>query len=251
MNVLLSAPDYVRKIIVDKLCSDPARPVSIAYLPYPLIMLPLPPIEQRSAIVLYEDGALKCGALVRGIRRSGHDAAVVAILDLDNDQASSDLRCTVLAAGADDVQGLNIDARELLARLTTIMRRAGYRDHRRFEMPGGAIYQAAAHCFIANGGARVHLSPMQAKIFDFLILAGDGGAPVTTAAFMEHFYPDDDDEDRGTKIIAVQMHALRGKIQRATGGYDMIETLYAQGYRLVKDGFKPVFNKTRVVSRVS
>lgn len=247
MNVIISAPEDIRQILVDKLCADPGRPVSIAYFPYPL-SLPLPPLESKSAIVIYEDGAMKLGALVRGLRRGGFESAIFAMLSFDDSARAADLRCTVLAAGADDVQDVNIDARELLARISTIMRRSGYRDHQHFRMPGGARYHAPARCLIAQGGARVQLSDMQNRMFEFMILAGDG-IPVSKDDLMEHFYPDND--EAGDKIIHVVMCKLRDRIMRATGGFDVIETVYGKGYRFVAAGFRPQYRRSRQVRRAS
>lgn len=139
----------------------------------------------------------------------------------------------VLEAGADDVQHAGIDQRELAARLRALSQRGTYFEHKRFKIAGGE--------FVSDKGVfygpkeTVHLTVCESRLL--IELARNQDRALSKEELITRIYGYDDDSPEG-KIIDVYVCKVRKKIVTATGGVDVIRTVWGRGYTLVAEGFQ-------------
>jgi DNA-binding response OmpR family regulator len=211
------------------------------------------------SVLVVEDDEGIASALVRGLRREGYDVtwastaaqaersmpAHVVILDLglpDRDglelcrtlRASSDAAILVVTARADEfdrVAALDVGAddyvvkpfgfAELFARIRAVLRRTQPTDD--VIVHGQLRIDLRAHQ-VTSGDTNVALTP---KEFDILAcLASDPGRVFTREEVFARVWGG---QWYGpTKVLDVHVASLRSKLGRA----DIIETVYARGFRL-------------------
>lgn len=152
--------------------------------------------------------------------------------------ATRQAMCAALLAGADDVQTLPIDGRELVARIVAMHRRGEYRDHRLIKMPG-CVFDGSTGRAYSDRRESVRLSPKEGAILSTLAMrAGD---VVTTAKILNSVYGDGSDEEPDEKIISVLVHKLRKKLFAMNGGRDVIRTVWGRGFTFEPAGFVPEY----------
>jgi len=144
----------------------------------------------------------------------------------------------LLNAGADDVQPVTIDARELQARLLALARR-----DRGLSSP---VHRFCGCTFNPDNGSivsdfgNVHLTTQESTILETLILRA--GAVVTKEALMTALYQGLD--EARSKIVDVYICKVRKKLFRICGDMDVIETSWGRGFRFIEEGFIPKFKQT-------
>jgi two-component system cell cycle response regulator CtrA len=176
--------------------------------------------------------------VIAGCRSHGVNNPILAIIDtygMAPDVAAS-AKARLLHAGADDVQGeTEIPATLLDARVLALARRTREPELDSYELPGCKFYPGRGVIELNTGGT-VGLTVIEGGILT--LLASRSGL-VTKQTIMDVVYQGRDEPQ--IKIVDVFVCKLRKKIQRATGGLDVIETVWSQGYRMVPKGFtKPL-----------
>lgn len=139
-----------------------------------------------------------------------------------------------LGIGADDYLTKPFDRRELVARISAIVRRAnGYAD---------PVINVGRMSIDLNGRfARSENGPipLTAKEFSILeLLALRKGKTVSKAAILDHLYGGIDEPEM--KTVDVFVCKLRAKIAEACNGDNYIVTSRAQGYRLTEPNAEAV-----------
>lgn len=145
-------------------------------------------------------------------------------------------RAVALNAGADDVQPWPIDATELVSRLFAIQRRQRDANPSIIKLPGCILKPTTGE--LIGDVANVHLTHQETVLL--ATLAARRGAVITKAMCMLALYNGRDEPQK--KIIDVFVCKLRKKIAAATGGLDVIETVWGQGFRFVAEGYEPSFS---------
>lgn len=149
----------------------------------------------------------------------------VPILMLTARAEESD-RLQGLAIGADDYLTKPFSAKELIARVKALIRRAyspGYREVRQTQ--GIAIDPNQRHAFL-NG----ELLNLRGKEFDLLAqLADRPGRAYTREQLLEHVWGFDFAGD--TRVVDVYIRKLREKIELDSSRPEYIQTVWGVGYR--------------------
>jgi two-component system cell cycle response regulator CtrA len=146
-----------------------------------------------------------------------------------------------LGSGADDAQPLDIDPRELGARLKAMGRRGIYFDHQRIELPN-CVYDGGCHSLVSQVTESIRLTATEAKVLG--IIARHRGDCVTKEMIFDDLYGGE--QDREIKIVDVMICKVRRKLLKATGGLDVIKTVWGRGYSFDQNGFLPNFGPGRV-----
>lgn len=180
--------------------------------------------------------------IVRGLRDGDITSRLIVLLrGRETEALNVHARASTLMAGADDAQPETIDPRELVARLRALSARDNYIDHLTIRLPG-AVFRFADSCFEADGGRLVHISPKLCQIM--VDLGRRPGQTRTKQQIMDALYGDDDGPE--IKIVDVLICKLRRKVVEATGGLDVIQTVWGRGYQFVSEGFLPECGVGRV-----
>lgn len=152
-------------------------------------------------------------------------AYFVPILMLTARAEESD-RVQGLAIGADDYLTKPFSAKELIARVKALIRRAyspGYRDVRQTQ--GITIDHDQRHAFL-NG----ELLDLRGKEFDLLAqLANRPGRAYTREQLLEHIWGLGFEGD--TRVVDVYIRKLREKIELDPSHPEYIQTVWGVGYR--------------------
>ena len=180
-------------------------------------------------------GPESAAAICRERRIADVRNPLFALLDERSIVAEGPSLATVLNAGADDAQPWPINSAELVARLFALQRRQRDGHPSIIQLPGCILRPATGE--LIGDTARVHLTHHETVLLT--ALAARPGAVITKAMCMLALYNGRDEAQ--IKIIDVFICKLRKKIAAATGGLDCIETIWAQGFRFVADGYLPSY----------
>jgi two-component system KDP operon response regulator KdpE len=138
-----------------------------------------------------------------------------------------DQKVRALEAGADDYVTKPFGPRELVARLSAALRRAGANSDESTIETDGLVIDIAAHS-VTRDGAEVHLTPIE---FDLLrTLARNRGRLITTRALLVEVWGPEYEFD--TQVLRTHIARLRAKIE-PDGGPRFIRTDPGVGYRFV------------------
>ncbi|WP_164748419.1 MULTISPECIES: response regulator transcription factor [unclassified Mesorhizobium] len=142
-----------------------------------------------------------------------------------------------LNAGADDAQPWPINGAELVARLFALQRRQRDGNPSIIQLPGCVLRPSTGE--LVGDTAKIHLTHQETVLLT--ALAARPGLIVTKAMCMLALYNGRDEAH--VKIVDVFVCKLRKKIAAATGGLDVIETVWGQGFRFIPDGYAPSFSQ--------
>jgi len=154
---------------------------------------------------------------------------------------ASQRRGDILLAGADDAQPCSIDERELVLRMKAIAGRGDYIDHLHIALPSHSIFDFETGQIETRDGRSIRVTPTESAIL--VDLARRPGETRTKQQIMDAIYGGEDEPEM--KIIDVLVCKLRRKIIEATGGVDVVQTIWGRGYQFVPDGFQPVYRPNR------
>lgn len=145
-------------------------------------------------------------------------------------------RVQCLMAGADDVQPFPIDIDEYLARLRALRRRDRGMPSEMVQLPNCQYWPLRGVLHGADGRA-VSLTRLEAEALNLLIERPH--STVSKEMLMQRLYNDLDEPQ--IKIIDVFICKVRKKIRAATGGLDVVETIWGRGYAYIPEGFTPEY----------
>jgi two-component system response regulator BaeR len=131
-----------------------------------------------------------------------------------------------LEAGADDYVCKPFSPREVVARVATVLRRAGGRAGECAPAPVQVDIDEASQR-IAIGGQRLELTPTEFRLLR--LLASRPGRIYSRAQILDLAY--DDDLDVSDRIIDSHVKNIRKKIAAVLPGVDAIHSVYGVGYR--------------------
>jgi len=178
---------------------------------------------------------------IQEFRLAGVNNPVFVLLDKFSSE-HSDI-ALLLNVGADDVQPVTIDVRELQARLLALARR-----DRGLSSPVlsfcGCTFNPSNGSVVSEFG-KVHLSNQESTVLETLILRA--GAVVTKETLMTALYQGMDEAK--SKIVDVFICKVRKKLYRICGDRDVIETSWGRGFRFIEEGFIPKFKQTIATTR--
>jgi DNA-binding response OmpR family regulator len=166
--------------------------------------------------------------LCRAIRTHGHNTATPIVMLLEEGGASD--RALGLESGADDCLSRSVDARELLARVRAIFRRAYAMDEsaartRRVDAHGLVLDPAQRHANVR--GAAVELTGQE---FDLLYaLASRPGVVFSRAGLVSRAWPDD--RQVTGRTVDTMVSRLRRKLERDAANPELILTAWGVGYK--------------------
>jgi two-component system, OmpR family, KDP operon response regulator KdpE len=135
-----------------------------------------------------------------------------------------------LDAGADDYVTKPFQIDELLARLRALSRRAGAASEAPLVVFGDVSVDLAAKS-VTRAGARVHLTPTEWRILEFL--ARNPGALVTRQALLKDIWGTEQVADTG--YLRLYLSQLRKKLEADPSHPAHLLTEQGMGYRLVLD----------------
>lgn len=189
--------------------------------------------------IFWTMGAISAVTTCRQLRLADVRNPLFALIDEQSMIDDAPGRVLVLAAGADDVQPWPIAEPELVARLFALQRRQRDRDPSTIQLPGCILRPATGE--LIGDAAKIHLTHHETVLLT--ALASRPGAVMTKAMCMLALYNGRDEAH--VKIIDVFVCKLRKKIAAATGGLDVIETCWGQGFRFCPTGFVPTMSSVR------
>ena len=135
-------------------------------------------------------------------------------------------RISLLAQGADDFVTKPFNRRELLARLSAVIRRARGLSRPTIEFKGLYINFDAKSVMVY--GQPVELTGREYAVLT--LLAARMGSIVSDEEILNSIY--EPGEDVSPQIVKVYVSHLRKKLQNSSGGETFIETVWGRGYRL-------------------
>ena len=129
-----------------------------------------------------------------------------------------------LELGADDYICKPFSPREVVARVKAVLRRSG-----QAEKPPGGLEIDEEKVIARYGGKRINLTPVEFALLK--TLSAQEGRVFSRDQLMNEMYSD----YRVVSDRAVDTHIknLRKKLSEASGGTEMIESVYGLGYRFV------------------
>jgi DNA-binding response OmpR family regulator len=166
--------------------------------------------------------------LLRKWRSSGITTHVLMLTA----RGTLDDKVTGLDAGADDYLSKPFELDELLARIRALVRRGHQVKTPVIKVHDLTIDTAARQ--VERGGHRVHLTPREYALLEFL--AFHRGRVVTRTMIWEHLY--DEYDENTSNVVDVYIRYLRNKIDK---GFDppLILTKWGEGYMLRGDDAAP------------
>ena len=135
-------------------------------------------------------------------------------------------RLACLELGADDYLVKPFNLKELVARLHALARRANGHTHNRLNFGDVTLDLTARD--VRVGGTRVDLTAKEYQMLELLCLRK--GNVVSKESFLDHLYGGMDEPEM--KIIDVFICKLRKKIEAAGAKEELIQTVWARGYRV-------------------
>jgi two-component system KDP operon response regulator KdpE len=151
----------------------------------------------------------------------------VPIIVVSGRTGSAD-KVEALDAGADDYVTKPFQIDELLARLRALARRTGSSANEPVISFGDVTVDLASKS-VARGGERVHLTPTEWRILEFL--ARNAGALVTRQALLKDIWGTEQVTDTG--YLRLYLSQLRKKLEADPSHPEHLLTEQGMGYRLV------------------
>lgn len=128
--------------------------------------------------------------------------------------------------GADDYVQKPFHREELIARIHSIIRRSQGHAHSTIQT-GKTIVNLTSKTVESNGNT-VHLTGKEYQMLELLSLRK--GQTLTKEAFLNHLYGGMDEPE--LKIVDVFICKLRKKLAEASGGEQIVQTVWGRGYKL-------------------
>lgn len=141
-------------------------------------------------------------------------------------------RVGALTAGADDFMAKPFHRDELVARVNAVVRRSRGHASSVIEIDGIVLDLTARTVHIDE--QRIHLTSREYQIVEVLILRRE--TTMSKEMLLNHLYGGCDAPE--IKVIDVFVCKIRKKIAEATGGRDVIETVWGRGYALARGEVK-------------
>lgn len=160
--------------------------------------------------------------VLRRLRSEKITTPVLVVSGLGDVEHKVDL----LTAGADDYVAKPFPAKELLARVSAVVRRN--RGHARSAIRVGRLSFDAHRKILTANGVPVRLTKKESSILEMLFFRKE--TVLTKESILEHVYGGMDNPD--VKVIDVFICKIRRKICDVIGGIPYIETVWGHGYKL-------------------
>lgn len=160
--------------------------------------------------------------LLRSMRRQSIDTPVVVLSGLE----STAIKVECLTGGADDYVTKPFAAKELLARISTVLRRSQ-------AVPPQVIKTGDLVINLETRSVSINETPVKLTNKEYQIielLSLRKGAIISKQQLVQHLYRDADEPNE--KIIDVFVCGLRKKISDLTNGGNCIANIRGQGYEL-------------------
>ena len=181
--------------------------------------------KERPDLVLLDLGMPRLDGMtvIAGLR--GWTTAPIIVL---SGRTGSGDKVDALDAGADDYLAKPFIIDELLARVRALARRISPATSGPSVTFGDVIVDLATHT-VTRAGTRVHLTPTELKMVEFL--ARNPDALVTRATLLKEVWGSDDVADSG--YLRLYMSQLRKKLEADPAAPQYLLTEQGLGYRLV------------------
>lgn len=160
--------------------------------------------------------------VLRQIRRSNNHTPILILSGEDDTQS----KVLSFGRGADDYLTKPFEAAELVARIHAIVRRS--KGHAQSVIKTGAIEVNIDTKTVSAHGTHIGLTFKEYQVLELLSLRK--GFTITKDMFLNHLYGGMDEPE--PKIIDVLVCKLRKKLSVATGGEQLVNTVWGQGYVL-------------------
>ena len=160
--------------------------------------------------------------VLQKLRRSNVETPLLILSGLNDPQS----KVSGFGFGADDYLTKPFDKRELIARISAVMRRA--KGHPQTVIETGLLTINLDTKSVETEGEPLHLTGKEYSLLEFLSLRK--GTVLTKEMLLNHLYGGMDEPE--IKIIDVFICKLRKKLSAATGGENYIQTVWGRGYVL-------------------
>ncbi len=164
--------------------------------------------------------------IIQTLRIQGIKTPIIVLSALSH----PDQKIKALQLGADDYMTKPFNKTELIARLHAIIKRS-QQDTKSVVTVGKLNIDFNRHIVKING-KQVKLTDKEYALVELLILRRNRFT--TRDNIMVHLYGDPNGAP--LRVINVFVCRVRKKFEKASGGYNFIQTIWGSGYRLVEDG---------------
>lgn len=195
----------------------------------------------RVAVIWSEDG-YRAISTIRRLRDAAIANLVMVMMPPHQDglAANSQHRAIALRAGADDAQTWPVAEDEFIERCRALLRRdRGLDADEKIIRFAGCEFLPEIRRIRSRSGA-VELTPLETAYMSVLTRQTD--RVVTCEAIMHEVYGWAHG-DVSASLVKVFVHRLRKRVFALSDGLDFVETVWGRGYRFVREGYRPNFDR--------
>ncbi|MGX7108964.1 response regulator transcription factor [Facklamia miroungae] len=158
----------------------------------------------------------------------------IPVIFISANQTQTD-KISGLLAGADDYVTKPFEPLEVVARVKSLLRRQGVNAHTLAKKNskdtinlGAITIDLKAHQVMTSAGKEIKVTGLEYEILQ--LLAGERGKVWSAEDILENIWKDS--QSSSTKTVMVHVSNLRNKIEEATGGEKVIQTVWGVGYKI-------------------
>ncbi|MFA5263496.1 MAG: response regulator transcription factor [Opitutaceae bacterium] len=170
--------------------------------------------------------------ICEALRRADFSGAILMLTA----RHSMDDKIAGLSRGADDYICKPFDIRELIARISALLRRRARQDQNSLQCRLGDVEVDFAQKQVRKAGKPLALTKTEWGLLSILIK--NEGRPVSRDQMLDSVWGYD--QSPSTRTIDTHVYRLRRKLSQEGNAEPLIENVHGQGYRLISDAERSI-----------